>query len=80
METLSIGDHVIYGDEFGVEHDAIVTNVFGTDPWSACNVVYASGDESKSDPYGRQIERATSVVHRSVQPAHGRYWRFDEKG
>ena len=45
-------------------------------PWSApsVNVVYVDGDETKVDPYGRQIARSTSVVHRSNQAAHGMFW------
>jgi hypothetical protein len=39
------------------------------------NAVYVTDDESKTDPYGRQIERKmTSVPHRSTQTAHGYYW------
>jgi hypothetical protein len=43
-------------------------------PTPSINLVYVTGDEAKTDPYGRQIERATSVVHKSGQSAHGRYW------
>ncbi len=39
------------------------------------NVVYVESDASKTDSYGRQIARATSVPHESVQPAHGLKWR-----
>lgn len=39
------------------------------------NLVYVSDDGTKTDPYGRQIERSTSVVHKSNQSAHGMYWR-----
>lgn len=39
------------------------------------NVVYVSNDEAQNDSYGRQIARSTSVPHRSVQPAHGYYWK-----
>jgi hypothetical protein len=28
-----------------------------------------------TNSYGRQIERQTSIVHQSNQPAHGNYWR-----
>jgi len=39
------------------------------------NAVYVSTDESKTDPYGRQLEtRPTSVPHQSNQTAHGYYW------
>lgn len=38
------------------------------------NLVYVVSDESKTDSYGRQIERKTSVQHRSQTTAHGFYW------
>jgi hypothetical protein len=39
------------------------------------NLVYVAGDKGMTDPYGRQILRATSVVHESVQPAAGMKYR-----
>ena len=80
-----VGDVVIFTDAYGVDHNALVTAVFGEmqsdaeDPLSyvCLNAVWVSGDESKQDPYGRQIERDhTSIVHASAQPAHGIYWRW----
>lgn len=44
-----------------------------------CNLVYLSGDRTKTDPYGRQIERATSVVHKSKQAAPGNYWLWPDE-
>lgn len=70
-----IGSHVIYVDERAVEHDALVTAVHGAEPHSL-NLIHVSSDETKTDPYGRQLEqRPCSVVHQSAQPAHGRYWK-----
>ena len=40
------------------------------------NVVIVVDDAAMRDNYGRQIERHTSVVHASSQPAHGFYWRL----
>ncbi len=74
---MKIGDHVVYVDEVGGEHSALVTAVWG-DPDAdspSLNVVYVVHDEAKTDSYGRQIERATSRVHQSRQGAHGAYWR-----
>lgn len=80
------GQHVIYVDSHGVPRDALITMW-----WSAseeqiklygvpgCNVVYVSGNEAKSDGYGRQTEHSTSVVHRSKQPAPGNYWRWPDE-
>lgn len=70
------GNHVVYHDERGTAHEALCT----TD-WGGCiNVLYVSGDVSKKDQYGRQIERESSVIHASDSSVHGRYWRWpDEK-
>lgn len=38
------------------------------------NVVHVTLDRSKRDPYGSQVERASSVQHRSATTAHGRFW------
>lgn len=73
METteLKTGTHVIYVDPVARQHDAIVTAVWGP---TCINIVFASNDENKTDSYGRQIERQTSLSHRSVTPAHGQYF------
>jgi hypothetical protein len=89
MKRVSEGQEILYGDHTGVEHDALCTAVwgwkqdevgfatFGEDDSPPCvNVVYVSKDESKTDDYGRQIERDTSVPHRSAQPAHGNWWKL----
>lgn len=70
-----LGQKVVYCDSKGVDRDALVTAVWSD---TCVNVVFVSGDESKGDTYGRQIERETSVTHATVTgQAHGRYWRFD---
>ena len=76
-----VGDHVIFVDPVAEEHDAIVIAVWGAgqpgtnDVAPALNVMYADPDETKTDSYGRQIARSTSVVHKSNQAAHGMFWR-----
>ena len=85
METtkkqLKAGDHIIYVDPKGVRRDALCNIVWGAveayksdagEP--GCNLVFITNDETRTDTYGAQIERATSVVHKSKQPAHGNYW------
>lgn len=104
-EAKPVGSHVVYVDEKGRSHDALVTAVHGpqteqqirdtyqktvdagyTPHYSAdvmvaawavpsINVVYISDDESKRDPYGQQMERASSVSHESGTTAHGRFYR-----
>lgn len=69
-----IGDPVIYVDQFGVPHDALLTQVWDQTEAPSVNLVIVSADESKKDQYGRQIEHHTSVVHHSYQSAAGRKW------
>lgn len=40
------------------------------------NLVYVSPDASRSDSYGRQIERATSCSIWNTGGAHGNCWRY----
>ena len=86
--TLKVGDHVIFHDAYRVAHHALVTRVFSNGmPLSAfvqaygsmpcVNVLWTSDDPAKTDPYGQQVERATSVVHGSAQPVRaGMYFLF----
>jgi hypothetical protein len=74
-----IGKSVVFVDEHAVAHDALLTAIHGvagpsTQP--AVNLVYVTQDEAKTDPYGRQIERKSSVVYRMNQSAHGMYWAY----
>ena len=70
-----IGDPVTFVDQFGQAHSALVTAIHGETDTSSLNVVYVDQEETKRDQYGRQIARATSVVHESHQSAHGMKWR-----
>jgi hypothetical protein len=75
-EIPQAGDAIIYTDEVGVEHDALVTIYWGGDrEGGALNCVYVSSDPAKTDPYGRQVERASSVSRQGEHTAHGRHWR-----
>ena len=116
--TLEIGESIIYHDETGVPHDALVIcihdNVDENGVWTTempshedtpdfktpefeafmeeseydsyrnydggpmINVVIASPDPERTDAYGRQIERPSSVPHRSAA-VHGRYWRWPDE-
>jgi len=42
------------------------------------NVVAVSLDTHKTDSYGRQVERSTSVPHKS-DGVHGYYWRWPDE-
>jgi F420-0:gamma-glutamyl ligase len=76
---VKIGDAVTFVDAYGRERPALVTQVWGSmgvpTGIPGVNVVFISDAEGKDDQYGRQLERATSVVHQSAQPAHGYYWK-----
>lgn len=70
------GDSIRYVDEFGKAHNALVTaDHQPSEKRPSVNLVYVSTEDSETDQYGRQIKRATSVVHKDNQGAHGRYWR-----
>jgi len=86
-----VGDAIVFTDAVGVDHNALVVAVFGEATVAesehyptgkalimpCLNAVWVSSDESKQDPYGRQIERDhTSIVHGSDQRAYGIYWRW----
>ena len=71
-----VGELVVYHNEVGLEHNALVTSVWGK---SCINVVMVSSDSSKKDGYGRQLERRASCMHGSVGLVHGNYWRFEDE-
>lgn len=77
---MKIGESVVFTDTFGVEHAALLTNVFDNGdpekyPNPAVNVVYVTSDGAKTDGHGRQIERAASCCHRSMSTVAGYTWR-----
>lgn len=89
------GDVVIYVDEHSKRHNALLTCVHGEaamypdhtkDDGSkreyqpSVNLLFVTGDESKTDPYGLQNERESSVVHSGDQGAHGNYWEYPAPG
>lgn len=79
----TIGQYVIYVDPLSVPHDALITYV--PEQWQESygqvwtNVVWASGDETRKDNYGRQFERQTSTSHISKAHAPGNYWCFPDE-
>lgn len=75
MQDLKVGCVVVWVDAHGVQHDALVTAVWGKPDEQPCiNLVYVDADAAKHDNYGRQIARQTSVVYRTKQAAHGWYY------
>lgn len=67
------GEAVVYVDSVCQAHPALVTAVWGE---KGVNVVFVSRDVNKTDHFGRQIERNTSCLHQTLQPAAGNYWRY----
>lgn len=76
QRTPELGQSVIWHEPNGAPRTALVTTVWGP---TMVNLAFISGDENKTDPYGRQIERETSCQHVSQVSVHGRYWRFDDE-
>jgi hypothetical protein len=82
MRSVRIGDAVSYFDPHGKERAALVTAVHGKEEYDeatgagapSVNIVFVHDDDGRHDTYGRQVDRQTSVVYRSSQPAHGNYW------
>jgi hypothetical protein len=91
--TYVIGQHVKYVDEYGKPHDAVITHWWdgqGTgmpieaylsqygDP--GCNLAYVTSDSMKRDNYGQQIERRTSIVHKTkMAPLNANYWCWPDE-
>ncbi len=80
---------VDYVDEHGIRHSALVSRWWidrdGIEAHKkkhgepGMNLLFVTEDGSKTDSYGMQIERRTSVVHRSRQAAPGNYWLWPEE-
>ena len=67
-----VGDVVLVTDEHGVQHNGLATAVHGP---QCINVVYVSGEATKNDPYGRQLERLSSLQEKSGMTApRGRFY------
>ena len=89
-----VGDAIIFFDELRHELNAIVTAVHGEvsqsqkaygDPtmvWHTplVNLVFVTPDESKTDSWGRQMDRQSSCAHVSsyLHPV-GNHWCFPEE-
>jgi hypothetical protein len=76
MRKPQFGEAVVYVDPVGVAHPALITQPWGD---TCVNLVFVSKDDAKHDSYGRQLERSTSLMHQSVVPVHGNYWRFSDE-
>jgi len=76
MRKPIFGEQIVYIDSLRKHHNALVTA-----PWSetCVNLLYVSDDEQKSDSYGRQIERQTSLVHISGNTAKANCWAFPDE-
>lgn len=53
---------------------------YGPESMPCLNLVIVTGDAKKTDEYGQQIERYTSICHRSTMPAcHGNFYEFPDE-
>lgn len=84
---LEVGSAIVFITEHRARRNALVTHVWsgshgnmGGGSFEGCNLVLVDPDESKEDPYGRQIARRTSVVHLSAQPAKAGCWCWPDEG
>lgn len=76
MKSPTLRGPIVFCDSYGRDHDALVTAVWSD---TCVNLVFVSGDESRKDSFGRQIERETSVCHASQAGAHGNYFRHHDE-
>lgn len=81
VKPIEAGDVVQVVTEDNEQRIALVTVVHGAfregQAPPCINVVYVSNDPTKRDPYGRQLERMSSLQHQSAttnMPRPGRYW------
>lgn len=65
------GKACVFVDPVGKAHDALITEVWGK---QCVNVVFVTDEDNQRDDYGQKLVRFTSVMHGSVQQAHGNYW------
>ena len=73
---LHVGDVVVYHNPVAKAFKALVTAVWSP---NCINVVIVSGDDTKTDSYGRQIERVTSLTWGGNMQVHGNYFRFEDE-
>lgn len=83
--TIKTGQHVIVADEYGVKHDGLVTESWGSaatkdgDAGPCINVLFVTAAQDKRDQYGSQIERLSSCSHKLSTPAPGRFWYWPDE-
>lgn len=68
-----VGTACVYVDPRGKAYSALITEVWGP---QCVNVVYVNDTEGQRDSFGQKLLRSTSVMHGSIQQAHGNYWLF----
>jgi hypothetical protein len=59
--------------------DVYESPAYGQTGMPGCNLLFIAKDSAKFDNYGRQLERATSVVHKSRQTAPANYWCWPDE-
>jgi hypothetical protein len=66
---------------YETDDDGVILNdyVEPGEHWPCINLVIVSPNPDCQDPYGRQLERHTSVVHQSNSSAVGYCFRFEDE-
>lgn len=80
MVQVKVGQTVTFVDPVGKHRAALITAAWS---YSCVNMVLVSEESTRTDSYGRQIERVTSISHASTPGrAPGNFWyagSIDEK-
>ena len=89
MREYTAGVPITYVDPHGVRRAALVTTWHcsnNREHWLAsgnqetcCNLVWVTSDPRRTDSYGQQLVRESSVVHKGSQPAHGSFWTWPDE-
>lgn len=72
-------DPPIYANKVDEKGCMIVEHGEPGEDWPCINLIIVSPNQDCQDPYGRQLERHTSVVHQSNSSAVGYCFRFEDE-
>ncbi len=93
MRSVKIGSSVVFVDQKGVRINALVIANWGQhakgidqeSSWEegelgpTINVCFVDQNPERTDSYGRQFKRETSVTHKSGSTAPGFWWALKEE-
>jgi hypothetical protein len=79
LKRMDVDSNKIYAYERGEDGNPIVDYAEPGEHWPCINLVIVSPNQDCQDPYGRQLERHTSIVHQSDSSAVGNCFRFEDE-